>query len=74
MSAIERPFEINGRSIGISCSVGIAVYPDHGTDEIELAKNADQAMYSVKKAGGNGVSVFGQDDEAAELNLEGAWE
>ena len=74
VSAIERPFEIDGRSIGISCSVGIAVYPDHGTDEIELAKNADQAMYSVKKAGGNGVSVFGQDDEAAELNLEGAWE
>lgn len=73
VSAIERPFEIDGRSIGISCSVGIAVYPDHGTDEIELAKNADQAMYSVKKAGGNGVSVFGQTDETDRISLKGGW-
>ena len=74
VSAIESPFEIDGRSIGISCSVGIAVYPDHGTDEIELAKNADQAMYSVKKAGGNGVRVFGQTDETDRISLKGAWE
>lgn len=74
ISAIQRPFEIDGRSIGISCSVGIAVYPDHGVDEIELAKNADQAMYAVKKTGGNGVRVFGQDDEFDGINLEGAWE
>ncbi|SMG47825.1 diguanylate cyclase domain-containing protein [Dethiosulfovibrio salsuginis] len=71
--AIERPFEIDDRSIRISCSVGIAIYPDHGTDEIELAKNADQAMYAVKKAGGNGVRVFGQTDDTDRIRLEGAW-
>lgn len=74
VSAIERPFEIDGRSIGISCSVGIAVYPDHGTEEIELAKNADQAMYAVKRAGGNGVRVFRQTDDFDRISsLEGAW-
>nr|WP_321502439.1 sensor domain-containing diguanylate cyclase [uncultured Dethiosulfovibrio sp.] len=74
VSAIERPFEIDGKSIGISCSVGIAVYPDNGTEEIELAKNADQAMYAVKKAGGNGVRVFGQTNDFDRISsLEGAW-
>ncbi|MEA3285271.1 MAG: sensor domain-containing diguanylate cyclase [Synergistota bacterium] len=65
--ALERPFDVDGRSIEISCSVGIAVYPDHGKDEIELAKNADHAMYMVKKAGGNGVGVFGQ------TTFDGGW-
>ncbi len=73
-AAMEMPFDIDGRSIGISCSVGIAIYPDHGSDEIELAKSADWAMYAVKRAGGNGVEVFGSDPSGKSIGMEGEWE
>ena len=56
--ALARPFEIDGRRIGISCSIGIAIAPDDGGDPIELAKNADMAMYLAKQQGGDAVRFF----------------
>ena len=35
----------------VSCSIGIALYPQHGYDEITLAKNADDAMYRPRRPG-----------------------
>ena len=35
----------------VTTSIGIAVYPDDGTDEVILLKNADIAMYKAKQAG-----------------------
>jgi diguanylate cyclase (GGDEF)-like protein len=43
----------------VTCSIGIALYPRHARDEIELYRYADQALYAVKKAGRNGVQVYG---------------
>jgi diguanylate cyclase (GGDEF)-like protein len=45
------PFIVNGQPLKLSCSVGVAVYPDNGTDAITLVKNADEAMYRAKDAG-----------------------
>lgn len=56
--ALEQPFEINGHTINIGCSIGIAVYPEHGVDEISLMKNADTAMYQAKQNGRNNVQMF----------------
>lgn len=42
----------------ISFSIGIACYPETGTDQTSLLIHADKAMYHVKKAGGNGFSVY----------------
>lgn len=58
--ALEQPFEIKGHTINIGCSTGIAVYPEHGTDEISLMKNADTAMYHAKKNGRNNVQMYHQ--------------
>ncbi len=58
-AALALPFAIDGRRIEISCSVGIAIAPDDGRDEIELAKNADAAMYLAKQQGGDAVRLFG---------------
>lgn len=42
----------------IGCSIGIAIYPEHGTDEKTLKKNADIAMYLAKKTGRDNIQMF----------------
>jgi diguanylate cyclase (GGDEF)-like protein/hemerythrin-like metal-binding protein len=51
---IDVPFELaGGYPVSISCSIGIAIYPEHGREEKRLAKHADEAMYIAKAHGGN---------------------
>lgn len=56
--ALEKPFDIDGHVLAISSSIGIAMYPEHGGDEIELSKNADLSMYYAKQNGRNTVMVY----------------
>ncbi|GBG13591.1 uncharacterized protein NMK_1142 [Novimethylophilus kurashikiensis] len=58
--ALENEFVIDTHSIFISSSIGIAIYPSDGTDEIDLMKNADSAMYAAKKAGKGCYRLYGQ--------------
>ncbi len=55
--ALEKPFFIEQREITVSASIGIAIYPRHGANELELSKRADQAMYMAKRNGSNQVSL-----------------
>jgi diguanylate cyclase (GGDEF)-like protein len=57
-AALEQPFEIEGYVLNISTSIGIAIYPEQGEDEIELAKNADVAMYYAKQSGRNAIRRY----------------
>ncbi|MDR3371016.1 ABC transporter substrate-binding protein [Rhodoferax sp.] len=57
-SSLERPFQLDGHELLISCSVGVALFPEHGQDEITLAKHADLAMYQAKEHGRNQVCLF----------------
>ena len=45
------PFRLDGREASVTCSIGIAIYPDNGRDLAELQRNADAAMYSAKARG-----------------------
>ncbi len=45
-------------NLHVSLSIGIALYPLHGTDLEELLKYADIAMYKVKEAGKKGYLVY----------------
>ncbi len=56
--ALGQPFELAGHRLPISASIGIALFPEHGADEIELLKNADAAMYDAKKRGHDRVQLF----------------
>jgi diguanylate cyclase (GGDEF)-like protein/PAS domain S-box-containing protein len=56
--ALSQPFEIDGHSLRISSSIGIAIYPEHGSDEKTLLKNADTAMYMAKQKGRNAAIFF----------------
>ncbi len=49
--ALARPFNVEGESLSIAASIGIAVYPADGRDFPELLKNADAAMYHAKESG-----------------------
>jgi diguanylate cyclase (GGDEF)-like protein len=58
LDAFTIPFEVDGRALRITPSIGIAVYPDHGTDIETLLKHADTAMYESKRLGRNAYTVY----------------
>jgi len=65
LDSINQPFELAGHILNLSCSIGVAVYPDHGSDERMLTKNADIAMYHAKNDGRNNVKLYRPDMTAA---------
>ncbi|NER62651.1 EAL domain-containing protein [Pseudomonas sp. MAFF212427] len=58
VNLVSRPFRVAEQSLQISASVGIVLYPGNGTDQLELLRNADAAMYHAKSAGKNAYSFF----------------
>ncbi|MDH4234757.1 MAG: diguanylate cyclase [Gallionella sp.] len=56
--ALNQPFELAGHRLQISSSIGVAVYPEHGSNEKLLVKSADIAMYHAKKNGRNNVRIY----------------
>ncbi len=49
LRALEVPFVLEGQSLHVGVSIGIALYPRHGEDEIALLRLADVAMYVAKR-------------------------
>ncbi len=64
---LEAPFDLDGQSVEIGASIGVASYPAHGSDAATLLRGADVAMY-VAKRGESGVVVYAaeQDHYSAE--------
>jgi diguanylate cyclase (GGDEF)-like protein len=50
LKALEKPFDIDGRRLEVSASIGIALCPQHGSDWPTLMRRADEAMYVAKKS------------------------
>jgi GGDEF domain-containing protein len=46
---MERPILVDGQSMIVSASLGMAVYPDDADDSIKLLRIADQRMYALKQ-------------------------
>jgi diguanylate cyclase (GGDEF)-like protein/PAS domain S-box-containing protein len=57
-AAIGAPLVLSGRSVQVSCSMGVVCYPDHGQTATELLANADSAMYRAKEVGRNNLQLF----------------
>ena len=56
--SLSAPYEIENRSISLTISIGVTIFPkDRGSPEA-LVKNADIAMYQAKAAGRNGLKFF----------------
>ncbi len=58
---IRNEFDINGTMVKCSCSVGVAIYPEHSTSLEDLVSKADMAMYSAKQKGKNGFEIYSSD-------------
>jgi diguanylate cyclase (GGDEF)-like protein len=56
--AIAEPFELQGHSIDIGASIGVAISPDHGQTVESLMRAADLAMYRAKQRGGGQHFLF----------------
>ena len=64
VNAMTAEFVVQGHSLNISCSLGISIFPEHGTDGETLIKNADAAMYCAKDNGRNNFRFFTEDMNA----------
>ncbi len=60
---MSRPHDVEGAELHVSCSIGIAIFPEDGTEIDTLMRNADAAMYQAKSAGRNNAQLFTQEME-----------
>jgi len=58
LRTIEQPMEVEGQSISVTPSIGIAFFPDHGDTPATLIKHADTAMYVAKSRGRANYQFF----------------
>lgn len=58
LEAFREPFEIDGRELILTLSIGIAMSPENGKDTSKLLRNADTAMYKAKSLGRNTYSFY----------------
>jgi diguanylate cyclase (GGDEF)-like protein len=61
------PIDLAGQAVEVSCSMGLAIYPEDGTDEETLIRNADLAMYRAKQGGRNQVQRTRKSADASSL-------
>lgn len=57
VEVLAQPMLYQGQSLQVSASIGIALYPDHADSVERMMKQADSAMYQVKKSGKNNAAV-----------------
>jgi diguanylate cyclase len=63
IEALSKPYRVDEREVTISCSVGIAIYPE-GCSSNKLIARADAAMYAAKRAGGSRHCFYSREMDA----------
>jgi diguanylate cyclase (GGDEF)-like protein/PAS domain S-box-containing protein len=70
IEALAAPVEFEGRSLHISPSIGICLYPDDGEDVASLMRKADAAMYHAKASGRNNYQFYAEPMNSAARYFE----
>lgn len=58
IAAAAQPVPHGARTLHVTASIGIALYPDHGDTSDGLIRRADEAMYCAKNGGRNALAVY----------------
>lgn len=53
IEAVSQPYDVEGQTVSITISAGVALYPVHGENAETLMKSADLALYEAKRSGKN---------------------
>jgi diguanylate cyclase (GGDEF)-like protein/PAS domain S-box-containing protein len=61
LNSLQQPFVVEGQVLEVGASIGIALYPQHGSDARTLMRRADVAMYATKQAN-TGYSFHERDE------------
>jgi len=64
---LAKPYELNGQTLLMTASIGIAVYPNDGIVAESLIRNADTAMYCAKDNGGNNFQFYSESMNSSAL-------
>ena len=56
--SMRMPFILEGREVTVTASIGIAIYPDDGSDGAMLLRHADTAMYHAKQSGRDNMQIY----------------
>lgn len=62
------PIRIGPHELRVTPSIGLALYPAHGSDAITLMRHADLAMYQAKNKGRNRVQVYSEQMDAPSVD------
>lgn len=65
LKGLKEPMEIDERVLYSTVSIGISIYPDHGSNAEELFKNADIAVIKAKETGKNRIIIYSESMYAA---------
>jgi len=58
VEALRAPFQHEGRALSTTVSIGLATFPEHHHDPVELMKDADIALYRAKEQGRSQAVVY----------------
>lgn len=63
------PIALESEQVHVGCSIGISLFPGLADNATALQKQADEAMYSVKRSGKMGYATFVRSDTGGEITV-----
>jgi diguanylate cyclase (GGDEF)-like protein/PAS domain S-box-containing protein len=69
LEELSAPWDLNGREVLMTASIGISLYPNDGETVDHLLKNADAAMYHAKAEGKNNYQFYSESLNASVLEI-----
>ena len=69
LKSLEQPISLDDQTVDLGAGIGIAGFPEHGTDAEALLSHAEIAMYAAKKSGNEAVVYHPAIDKSSAQNL-----
>lgn len=66
LAALRDPVITGRAKAKVTASIGIALYPEHGSTPEELMEHADRAMYQAKRRAGDGFAIYGAPEQSSQ--------